>query len=179
MGGLFISNTMIDWLLLIASILLIVIGLIGAVVPVLPGPPLSFVGLLIVHFTRFAEFETSTLWILGFLAALVQVLDYIVPAWGTKKFGGTKHGAWGSIIGLIIGLFFLPAIGPFGIITILAGPFCGAWIGETIAGQETNKALKAAFGSFIGFLTGTLMKLVTSIIIAFIFFKEIIVSLFN
>lgn len=170
---------MIDWLLLIISIVLIVIGIIGAVIPILPGPPLSFAGLLIVHYTRFADFDPSTLLILGFLAITVQILDYVVPAWGTKKFGGTKYGAWGSIIGLIIGLFFVPAIGPFGIFTILAGPFIGAWIGETIAGQNRDKALKAAFGSFIGFLTGTLMKLVTSFIIAFVFFKDIIASIFN
>ncbi len=169
----------IDWLLLSLSIVLIIVGIIGCVLPVIPGPPLSFVGILLIHFTRFSDYETVTLVILGTIAIVVQVLDYIVPVWGTKKFGGTKYGSWGSIIGLIIGLFFLPAIGPFGIITILSGPFFGAWIGETIGGQENKKALKAAFGSFVGFLAGTFMKLATSITFAVLFVKEIITTTFR
>lgn len=152
-----------DWLLLSLAAVLMVVGLIGCVLPVLPGPPISFIGILVAHFTRFANFETTTLFILGLIALTVQILDYIVPAWGTKKFGGSKYGTWGSIIGLIVGLFFVPAIGPFGIITILGGPFVGAYVGEKIGGQEDKKALRAAFGSFIGFLTGTFMKLVTSL----------------
>ena len=83
---------------------------------------------------------------------------------------------WGSIIGLIIGLFFVPAIGPFGIITILAGPFFGAFVGELIGGSEKNSALRAAFGSFIGFLTGTLIKFVTSIVITIFCVKEVIAT---
>ena len=78
----------------------------------------------------------------------------------------------GSIIGLTIGLFFVPPLGPFGIISILAGPFLGAFAGETIQGKNSDDALKAAFGSFIGFVTGLLMKLFTSLVITFFFFKE-------
>lgn len=156
---------MTDWILLVLAIVLLIVGIIGGVLPVLPGPPLSFAGMLVLHFTRFVDFSTESLWIFGFIAVAVQVLDYIVPAWGTKKFGGSKYGTWGSIIGLIIGVFFAPPLGPFGIITILAGPFFGALIGEKIGGQDSNKALKAAFGSFIGFLTGTLLKVVTSLVI--------------
>jgi uncharacterized protein YqgC (DUF456 family) len=167
-----------DWLLIILSFILILAGLIGCILPVLPGPPLSFIGVLLAHFTRFAEFETLTLFSLGLLALVVQILDYIVPVWGTKKFGGTKYGTWGSIIGLIVGIIVLPmlglVIGPFGIIGILAGPFFGALIGETIAGQQSEKAMRAAFGSFIGFLTGTFMKLVTSIVITVILIMNII-----
>ena len=167
---------MIDWLLLTLAIVLIVVGIIGCILPVLPGPPLSFIGMLVLHYTKFAEFDSNTLLILGLLALAVQVLDYIVPAWGTKKFGGSKYGMWGSIIGLIIGLFFVPAIGPFGIITILAGPFFGAFVGELIGGSEKNSALRAAFGSFIGFLTGTLIKFVTSIVITIFCVKEVIAT---
>jgi uncharacterized protein len=156
---------MIDWLLLFLAIVLIVGGIIGCILPVLPGPPISFLGMLVLHFTRFADFDTLTLVSFGLLAVAVQILDYIVPAWGTKKFGGTKYGTWGSIIGLLVGLLFVPAIGPFGIITILAGPFLGAFTGEIIGGREKDNALRAAFGSFIGFLTGTLIKFVTSIVI--------------
>ena len=105
---------------------------------------------------------------------MVQVLDFVVPAWGTKKFGGSRSGTWGSIIGLITGLFFLPALGPFGIFTILGGPFLGAFIGEKIEGKDQDGALRAAFGSFVGFLAGTFMKLVASTIIAVYFFKELL-----
>jgi uncharacterized protein YqgC (DUF456 family) len=154
-----------DWLLLSLAIIFLAVGLIGCILPVLPGPPLSFIGMLVLHSSRFANFETKTLVIFGALALIVQILDYIVPVLGTKQFGGSKYGSWGSIIGLIVGLFFVPAIGPFGIITILGGPFLGAYIGEKIGGKENKVALKAAIGSFIGFLTGTFLKLVTSIAI--------------
>jgi len=167
-----------DWFLLSLAIILILLGLVGCILPVLPGPPLSFIGLLLIHFTQFASFETSTLVSLGMLALVVQILDYIVPVWGTKKFGGTKYGTWGSIVGLLAGIILLPAlgivIGPFGIIGILAGPFFGALVGEKIGGTESDKAMKAAIGSFIGFLAGTLMKLASSIVITVFFIKELI-----
>lgn len=159
---------MTDWLLLFLAIALLILGLIGGVLPVLPGPPLSFGGMLALHFSKFADFRIEILWIIGFIAVGVQVLDYIVPAWGTKKFGGTKYGSWGSILGLLVGVFILPSIvvlGPFGLIGIIAGPFFGALIGEKIGGMQSDKALKAAFGSFIGFLAGTLMKILTAIAI--------------
>ena len=168
---------MIDYVLLAFSIFLILVGIIGCVLPVIPGPPLSFLGLLLVHFTKFAHFNPNTLLILGMLALIVTILDYIVPVWGTKKFGGTKAGVWGSTVGLITGIIILPmlgiVLGPFGLIGILAGPFFGALIGELIHGQESEKALVAAIGSFIGFLTGTIMKLATSIIITYYFIKQL------
>lgn len=167
-----------DWFLIILAFILILAGLIGCLIPVLPGPPLSYIGLLLAHFTRFASFDTTTLVTLALLAIIVQVLDYIVPVWGTKKFGGTKYGTWGSIIGLLVGIFVLPilglTIGPFGLLGILAGPFFGALIGETIGGQKSDKAMRAAIGSFIGFLTGTLMKLISSIIITVFLIKNMI-----
>jgi uncharacterized protein YqgC (DUF456 family) len=163
-----------DWLLLVLTIILLITGILGCFLPVLPGPPLSYIGLLIIHFTNFAQFQISTLVIFGAVTIIVQILDYIVPIWGTKKFGGTKYGTWGSIIGLVVGLLFLPPLGPFGIITILAGPFLGAYIGETMSGTEKRKALRAAFGTFIGFLAGTFIKLVLSVIITIVVIKDLI-----
>ncbi len=163
---------MLDYILLIFSILFIILGIAGCILPVIPGPPVAYAGLLIVHFTKFADFNVNTLFILGALAIIVQLFDYIVPAWGAKKFGGSRAGVWGSIIGLIIGIFFLP-LGPFGIIGILGGPFCGALVGELIAGKDTDRAFKAAFGTFIGFIAGTLMKLTVSVIITVFFIMEI------
>lgn len=163
-----------DYLLLILSIILILLGFIGCIIPALPGPPLSFAGILLLEFTRFGDAGLRLLLILGILAAVIQVLDLVVPVWGTKKFGGTRYGTWGSIIGLIAGLFFIPAIGPFGIITILGGPFLGAYLGEKLASQSNERALRAAFGSFIGFLAGTLMKLACAVTITFFYVKELV-----
>jgi uncharacterized protein YqgC (DUF456 family) len=163
-----------DYFLIALSIILILLGILGCIIPGLPGPPLSFIAILLLNFTRFGDLSAGNLLFLGGLATIVQILDYIVPVWGTKKFGGSKYGTWGSIIGLIAGLFFLPALGPFGIITILGGPFLGAFIGEKIAGKDSDRALRAAFGSFIGFLAGTMMKLACSVLITIYYVKELI-----
>lgn len=167
-----------DYFLLVLSIILLILGFIGCILPILPGPPLSFIGILLINFTSFADFAARELIFLGLLALIVQVLDYIVPVWGTKKFGGSKYGTWGSIIGLIAGIIILPVlgivIGPFGIIGILGGPFLGALIGELIAGRNSSTALRSAFGSFIGFIAGTLMKLVCSSIITVYYIKEVL-----
>ena len=168
---------MLDYILLLFSVLIIIVGIAGCILPVIPGPPLTFAGVLVAQLTKFADLSFNTLFFLGVLAVVVQVLDYIVPAWGAKKFGGSRAGVWGSVIGLIIGIFFLP-LGPFGIVGILGGPFCGALVGEIMAGKKSDKAFRAAFGTFIGFVTGTLMKLATSFIIAGFFVKEVWKTIF-
>jgi uncharacterized protein YqgC (DUF456 family) len=139
------------FLAVLASICLLV-GLAGAVLP-LPGPPLSFVGLLLLHYSKYAEFDKKILWSFGLATLIVTVVDYYVPIWGTKKFGGSKYGTWGSTIGLIIGLF----MGPLG---IFVGAFAGAMVGELIGGSDSKAAFKAALGSFVGFLAGIFMKVV-------------------
>ncbi|HEX2970174.1 MAG TPA: DUF456 domain-containing protein [Bacteroidales bacterium] len=154
-----------DYLLLISGIFLMILGIIGCLVPVLPGPPFSFIGLIMLHLSRFGQFRSSTLIILGAVAVVVTILDYIVPIWGTRKFGGTKYGARGATVGLIIGLF----LGPAGIII---GPFVGAFVGEMIFKDDIAYALKAGFGSLVGFLTGIGLKLVASFIMTFYFVKE-------
>lgn len=155
-----------DIFLLILASFFILIGFIGCIVPVLPGPPLSYLGLLFIHFTSWVDVSLSSLWWLAFFALFVTVLDYVVPIIGTKKLGGSKYGQWGATIGLLIGLFF----SPFGIII---GPFAGAMVGELSYGRTTNEALKSAFGSFVGFLVGTFAKLVVSGAITYVFVSEI------
>jgi uncharacterized protein YqgC (DUF456 family) len=158
---------MVDYLLLTLAIVFMIIGIIGCLVPVLPGPPLSFIGLLILHFTEFAQFRINLLVILGLIAIIVAVFDYVVPIWGTKKFGGTKYGVRGATVGLLIGLFF----GPPGIII---GPFIGAVIGELIYKDDLGYAIRAGFGSLIGFMAGIGLKLATSLIITFYFIRGLI-----
>lgn len=153
-----------EYVLLSLAILLILVGIVGCLVPVLPGPPLSYSGLLILHFTSFAEFSKSILIILAIVAGIVTLMDYFVPIWGTKKFGGSKYGTRGATIGLIVGLFF----GPLGIIM---GPFLGAFVGEMIFKDDFKYAMKAGFGSLLGFLMGIGLKLAASLTITFYFIK--------
>ncbi len=144
-----------DTFLIILAGLLLFVSVLGNILPGLPGTPLGYVGLLLLQFTDKAPFTTTFLIIWAVIVIVVQVLDYVVPAWGTKRFGGTKYGIWGSTIGLLIGLF----LGPWGIIF---GPFAGAVLGEIIKGKGTNEAIRAGFGSFIGLLAGTVVKMICS-----------------
>lgn len=139
-------------LAVIAAILLLT-GFFGSILPVLPGVPLSWIGLLLLHFSVYADFSVTFLSVSFAVMALITALDYIIPVWGTKRFGGTRGGVIGSSVGLVAGLFFMP-------VGIVAGPFLGALIGELInSPKETKKALRSATGSFIGFLLGTGFKL--------------------
>lgn len=143
---------MTDILLLIASIVCLLVGLAGAVLP-LPGPPVSLIGLFLLHYSKYAQFDRKTLTFFVLLTIGMSIFDYYAPIWGTKKFGGTKYGSWGSTIGLFVGLFFTP-IGMF------LGAFLGAFLGEIIGKTEPNKALKAAIGSMIGLITGIVGKVI-------------------
>jgi uncharacterized protein len=156
---------MSDYILLISGIILMILGIIGCLVPVLPGPPLSYLGIILLHFSRFGQFSRSALIILGAIAVVVTILDYIVPVWGTKRFGGSKYGTRGATVGLIIGLF----LGPMGIII---GPLIGAFVGEMIFKDDVNYAARAGFGSLLGFLTGIGLKLAASFVMTFYFVKE-------
>lgn len=151
-------------LLLISAIILLLLGFAGCFLPILPGPPLAFAALILLHFTSVADVPAETLWTLAGIALFVTILDYVVPVWGTRKFGGTKAGERGAIAGVIVGLF----LGPPGIIV---GPFFGALAGELLGGAKSDRAFRAAFGSFMGFLLGVGLKLIATMLIAFYFFK--------
>jgi hypothetical protein len=162
-----------DWLIIFFGVILVVAGLLGAVMPGLPGPPLSFLALVALQFTEEPPFSENFLLIMGLVMASVTLLDYFIPIYGTKKFGGSKAGVRGSTIGLIISVFILPVlgitIGPFGLLGIILGPFIGAYLGELLSGQSKDTAMRSAFGSFIGFMAGTLMKLAYSFIVGVYF----------
>ncbi len=146
-------------ILLILSIICLLTGLAGAILP-LPGPPLSYAGILFLHFSEYAEFSDAQLFGLGAATVIITILDYYVPIWGTKKFGGSKYGTTGSFIGMLAGLF----MGPFG---IFIGTFAGAFIGEMLHDNDAKRALRAAFGSFAGFVVGIFAKVALCLIMIF------------
>ncbi len=151
----------IVWIVL-GSIFLIV-GIIGCVLPVIPGQVLSWGSLLFLQFTSEPPFTARFMVLWALITAGVTLLDYYVPIWGTKKLGGSKKGIWGATIGLVIGIFFFP---PFGLIV---GPFLGAYLGELVAGKDSRTAFRSGLGSFVGFVAGTLMKLAISFIMGYYF----------
>ena len=142
-----------DTFLLILGFCCMLIGILGSILPVLPGPGISWIGLVLLYFTNTVP---ANYWILGItlvLTLVISYLDYIIPAKGTKHFGGSKHGIWGTNIGLVLGII---APIPFG---FLIGPFLGALIGELIYDSKNKKrAFRAATGSIIGFLASTFMQ---------------------
>ena len=141
-----------DVLLIVLSILLSLAGIAGCLLPVLPGPPLAYLGLLLLHLTDKIDFSTTQL--VGWLVVVIvlQVLDYVTPILGSKYGGGTEYGNRGCLAGTLVGLFFMP----WGIIL---GPFLGAVAGELLGGSDMAHAIRSGFGSLVGFMLGTLLKI--------------------
>lgn len=147
-----------DVVLLIIGFVCMILGILGSFLPVLPGPGLSWLGILLLYLTNAVPMNY---WILGIsllIAVVITVLDYVIPAQGTKRFGGSSYGVWGTNIGLVVGIF---APVPFGFII---GPFLGAFVGEMIYNSTDHKrALKAATGSFVGFLVSGFVQFVVGV----------------
>ncbi|MBU0529649.1 DUF456 domain-containing protein [bacterium] len=158
-----------DFALILTATLLIILGILGSVLPILPGPPIVFGGLLLVHFSSKHPFTVDSLILFGLLTILSAVIDNVLPIYATKKFNGSKKGVWGSAIGLIIGLFLFP---PFGIII---GPIFGAFLGELLDDKSPNNSVKPAFGSLIGFLSSIFLRFALSIIMAYYFVVEVFI----
>ena len=155
-------------LVIIGIVILLLLGIIGCFIPIMPGPSISYGGLLVFHFFSAHSIKENTLWFMAFVVIAVTVFDLWVQIYGVKKFGGTKKAVNGSMIGLIIGIFFLP---PFGIII---GPFLGAFIGARMEkNSDVNKAIKIALGALAGFLAGTMLKLSVSLYIIYLVFQTI------
>lgn len=146
------------YVLIVFAFLLVAGGIVFSVLPPLPGPLLSYLGLLTAHYSAPENaFGNTTLVIWGIIVALIMIADYTLPVMATKKFGGTKAGIWGGIIGTVAGIL-LPI--PFGIII---GPLLGAIIGDLIGGNRIKAAIKSGFGSFLGFVLATTLKVIVSI----------------
>tara|TARA_B100001173_G_scaffold10530_1_gene9102 strand:+ start:769 stop:1269 length:501 start_codon:yes stop_codon:yes gene_type:complete len=154
---------MIDIILFIIGILFCIVGIVGSFLPIIPGPILSWLGILVLNFSESVEFNYSFLIITFIIAALVSFLDNIIPIIGVKKLGGSRGGLIGASIGLIIGLIIM---GPIG---LLFGPFIGAISGEMINKKTLKESLKPALGSLIGILIGSGIKFCLSIIYLFFF----------
>lgn len=148
---------------MILALMCAVIGLAGSLLPALPGPPLSFVGLLLLIPCGATDAVTTV--VAGVVAAIITILDYIAPVWLTKKRGGSKYGTWGAGIGMFVGLFL-------GVWGVIIGPFAGAFIGELLAGKTTEKALETAFFSFVAFMLTTGIKFIYCMVLAVIIVAE-------
>ena len=151
--------------LTIISLICLVVGFFGSFLPVIPGAILSWIGLLVFKFTPYADYGWPLLIITGILVIIVQVLNYVLPAYGSKKFGGSRKGMIGASIGLLVGIIF----SPFGFVSIIIAPFLGAFLGEYLFQKKGQKdALRAAFGTFVGFMVSTGFSMI--IALAFLVF---------
>lgn len=150
-----------ETILIIITLICLVVGFIGSVLPVLPGTVLSWIGLVTFKFTSYADYSWLVVIIAAVIVILFQFLNYFLPSYGAKKFGGSKYGIWGATIGLLIGVLF----SPFGLISIFIMPFIGAFAGEfLIYRNDGKKSLKAAFGVFIGFMISTGIGMLISLL---------------
>lgn len=158
---------MLVLVLIILGLLLAFIGLAGCILPAIPGPPLSFAALIVLSLAKNWEpFSATFLIIMGGLTLFVTLLDYVVPAAGAKKYGASRAGVWGSIIGLLVGLFLFP---PWG---ILIGAILGALAGELIVGKKGKEAFRASWGVVVGTILSVGLKLALSGVILFFYIKE-------
>jgi uncharacterized protein YqgC (DUF456 family) len=151
------------WIILGA--LLIVIGLVGSFLPVIPGLPFSYAGLLVLQILNQPFSLTFMLVWLALVILLSFILDTVIPAWATKRSGGSPYAVTGSVVGLVAGLFFPP-------LGFVFGPLLGAFAGEIIAGQKSDRALKSALSAFAGFMAVTGLKVIAAGFMAFYFFTN-------
>jgi len=163
---------MIEVIIIIIGFIVAVAGLIGCIVPGIPGPPLNFLSLVILEIGIKDAFSVEFYITWGLITVAVVVLDYVLPVWGAKVYKSSKYGIWGSVIGMILGMIFFP---PFGMII---GLFLGAVVGELIAGKEHWEALKVGTVSFVASILMILVKLAVSGIMTYFFVERAIEYIF-
>ena len=160
--------------IIIIGILLIITGFVGSIVPGIPGPPIAYLSLIILLLIDEPGVQLSTnnyfvLISIGIVTILLTVLDFYLPIWGTKQFGGTPSGTRGSTYGLVTAVILTILTSGFGVLLLIIGPFVGAYLGEKYAGNNDEVALKSGIGSFLGFISGTFIKLILVLVITLYF----------
>ena len=153
-----------DIFLLILSFAIMIVGIIGSVIPVLPGPLSSWIGLFLFSMISDVQVNTTLLVTTFIIALIVFILDYILPIYTSKKFGASKYGIIGASIGTITGLF----IPPFGIII---GAIIGAISGELLLNKNFKKSFKAGIGVFLGLIVSGLSKALISSVYLVLYIK--------
>ena len=157
------------WLILLAS-LLTFIGIAGCILPGLPGPPFNYAALLLLHFNGY-QFSDSSLIIFGVLTIVVLILDYTIPVFSARIFGATKTGIRGSIVGMVVGMFFTP-------VGMIGGLLLGAIIGDLMEGRSLSQATLSGAGTLLGALAGILIKTIVAVIISFPVWYVIVSEMF-
>lgn len=157
--------------LIIISILLAIIGILGCIIPALPGPPVNYIALLILQWA-IKPFSATFLILWAVIVLIIVFLDYMLPIWTAKKFGATKQGIIGSVIGMVLGIFLTP-------IGMIGGLIIGAIAGDMIAGRTSQQAVKSGVATFLGTLLTIGIKLIVSGIMSFYIFYEIFEWSFN
>ncbi len=154
---------------LIVSLILVIVGVWGTIIPALPGIALIFSGYLVWGIASgWKDYGTTTVLVMGIITLVSYVLDYYAGALGAKKFGASRGGVWGSVIGALLGFLF------FNLPGLVLGPFVGAIVGELLVGRSQTDALRAGWGAFIGFLAGSLMRVTIGIVMSLLFFYYLI-----
>ncbi len=154
-------------LFIVIAALFIIAGIAGAFIPVVPGTPLSYIGILILHFIKGGLFSWFFLLSWGVVVAITVTLDSFLPAEGARRAGGSRLGIYGALLGAVVGLIFFAPAG------LIFGPIIGAFVGEFVAGKKSGSALRAAMGTFVGYLLATGLKAGVAMILAFYFFSNI------
>lgn len=157
---------MIETLVISIGIILSLAGILGCIIPALPGPPLNYAALLLLLLIPEIDISSDLLLVTGILTSIVLVLDYVLPIWGAKIYKVSSWGIWGSIFGMILGLIFFP---PFGLII---GTFLGAVLGEVLSGKSNSEAMRAGIITFIFSLVAIVMKLSLSFYLTYKFIAE-------
>ena len=156
-----------ETLLIIIAFILTVIGFVGSIVPALPGPPLNYVALLLLQWA-IHPFSNTFLIVTAIITLLLLLFDYLLPIWTAKKYGATRQGVWGSVIGMMLGIF-LPPIG------MIAGLIIGAVVGDLIAGSSVSQAATAAKGTVFGTLITIGLKLMWCIVLSYYLVSRIVI----
>ncbi len=159
---------MLNIILIVAGVVLQLLGLAGCVLPVLAGPPLNFLGLILLGLARGWDIFKLNLWlVLAGLTVLTMILDYVLPVAGARKYGSTRWGTRGAFLGMLLGIFLFPPLG------LIFGAFLGAVGGELLAGKKDREALRSGWGVFVGYFISMLLRLIASGLMTFFFVRTL------